>query len=1731
MKPTELQEAGIALLAVLFALTLLMLLALPFGASMSAGADAAMREVEAARATQLSASVRDLLLADASLSHPLFDETPTFDDLMEWPDSVHVPDGMKALLDDGRVTVGGSVEDLQRRIALDSISPLVLANLIGTAARLTEQLEPDATAMQLDSVDALPESGYVWLANELVFYGQKDGNRLVGLERGQFLDLGFSKPAETYDVQALVLDYRCVLAAAWPFMGRSGSVTTRKPYAEVTELAEVARAGMGAFTQDELDRFAAAIEASGSAHTAATWGRPERVFNGMAAGLSRVLRVKSALHVGPGSTVRLRSLASGAVEYGLVMTVSNERNPTDLILPSVFNLGLLMPVSQDFPAGDTTVEPLVPPPLNINTAAREVLQAVFEDVRRAADVFIHDPDARQRATPPRAWSRSEAATLADEVIALRAEQGGAPGQGPFTGWQDFVERIMKPRLEAASNREEKSRLMYFYRNLRTGRDSAIEMGTLPICFDSGPWVRIRAAASLKRSRVAPGVAARHERNVLAAAVPGYRLEHAWKTQRDFEEAFVLDRRAPYWTTTPINLGAVLPGDLGNDPSGRYFPHLLAIAFPELGFGAPRYAATDEVDAGVEPGTAMARLGNWRMQPVPMHAADSFAEAQSPHGHDLSRDGPFLMVNTGPSTPGGTPKGGSGRHDGISFPFSVGGGFMGRFATQFWLEPQTLEGVTVFDHSDGDPNRNRFALHGRDGNLVLELIDEAGLDPDPSQSPAGVERTANELVLPLAELGLPADTPVHCNLSAISGRPLGTSMHIDGKPRGKAKYVTYLTAPIDSFDPTLSNNQGVPGRPGNDRYIDIQVEDTEGFPPVGTIRIGTELFDYTSISGNSFQCQWNDSTGGRGARQVSREHRPDIPVDSEGKPTVDINDLQAQGINIDVFPEHPAGAKVELYGYSTAVAPDSPMMVGETGLAQAIGGWAVARAFLSSGKRAINLEPQGRPPIRIGEGIDETWTGDIDLADPLPLVDRKYPPDEARAEFADAFPQGGGYALLIQERLSWITDPALGVQDMEETGGIEVIKYSSRDGTKLKDVQRAQVVPGDDKHISSSLYDGTARKFVCDWVDWPWNVTVQDVWFDDLPGLILWIVPISLPVQSTQVLWDPQTTGLSEWVQLYPKGGDPSDTEWVRYDALMAGSNLMRGNRAAWRSIYNVLTAAKTQPQIQMGQLGSSGGSVRTVEPPWKAVEETKGYIGYVPKLESEFPQVYWARDALRFRGDTMRDFYEEGANKTSSHPQTNPVVTQCQRLDMSRWGNYSALSGRLGRHDRVALVAGSRASGTTRPDVEWHTVNWVSRRFDSDNLAANANPAERLGPFPFQLVAFTDGVRGQFMGPPLGQQYVDPRGIDRIVKFPSGELPAAYCDNVPIGSGVNNQSPATGFVDEVEVVAHTLDGLILSEACNASAQSFVAHDNLTLEPDGVRWWGINKADQYPTTGGLVMIDDEILAYKDRSDGQFTVATNGRGMLGTEARDHDRGAHVLFLTNRPAAILTANVQGRDEILPVQAMGALPERCGTVALGQELLHYSWVRIVGDQAQLEMPRWYPPGEHGTSSLARGLLRGRYGTTPGSGSSGEAVVQWPFRYWDRYAENSDDPELGYFQLTTTAAPSYFRTLTWREQVRDDTVDVVCLARTDSRAPWEADPVETPGLWRFTRNGDDENPRLLSAQGSRLEIRFATMYLPGCFDMVTMTAHGWKTTAHVSQVTVDYEGESRIFDERITLR
>jgi hypothetical protein len=127
------------------------------------------------------------------------------------------------------------------------------------------------------------------------------------------------------------------------------------------------------------------------------------------------------------------------------------------------------------------------------------------------------------------------------------------------------------------------------------------------------------------------------------------------------------------------------------------------------------------------------------------------------------------------------------------------------------------------------------------------------------------------------------------------------------------------------------------------------------------------------------------------------------------------------------------------------------------------------------------------------------------------------------------------------------------------------------------------------------------------------------------------------------------------------------------------------------------------------------------------------------------------------------------------------------------------------------------------------------------------------------------------------------------------------------------------------------------------------------------------------------------------------------------------------------------------------------------------------------------------------------------------------PFRYWDRYVPECDDPELAYFQFDVNQPGAFFRHVNWTERLLKPNIGIRVLCRTDARVPWDAPPNTTPGLYLFDRPRKDEVKNEIMTQGTALEVRVCFEYKPGAFDGTTLTPQSWKETPVLEDVGIDY--------------
>lgn len=1734
---------GLALIAVLVVLSLLLALLLPFMISMGHG-DQSSRAVIAEKEVEIaSISVRNLLLGKVAQSSYSADPDPLMDGLAEFPNQVEVPAPFADIGDRGQTLLAGEVIDLQRRIDLNTASPLLIANLLGLSARLSGQHEAGASELTLDDASSFPEKGIIIVSwdqfgdREVIGYGRREGNRLQDLQRGLFLELGYSKiDGEPLLDGSMVLDFRVLSAVMLPQAGR-GNASERRPFESVRDLQGIESLGLPGFSAAELDILEAHCAVGGMREHATEWGKPERVFDILNDQYEqpRILHLRSAAGLGAGSVVRLRSQDGELEEYAMVWAARSQGLPGNLELESHWYLHLLNPLSKGFFPLETIIEPLVPLPINVNTADPQVLAAIFQNIRRAPDARSTGDHAAATVSQP-FISRQQASEYAQRIIELRAAPEDEDASidfasgSAFDGWEDFHLRFIKPLLDEASSFERKNLLRMVYENCLIGRPASLDMGTASLVFHSSPLVSYRASAL--RRRAGGQEDARMERKGLAYVSPNTELFWGVATQEMLEESIRLDRRHPHWMTYPINTGASDPLDRGTNPVPRTNAHILADAFPEMGFGQRRFPLREGGASAMGPLPASTPFSHARFGSN-LYAEEPFAHSYHPEGWDMRQEGRYEIRNNGSRAQGNSGNAAT-DHSRISAAFTEGPGLTSRHAISFWFKLKDLSPQGLYDLAsarDAIPDRNRISLQIVEEKLVFEVIDEAGIDPNPAERDTSPERSSGIWEIPLADLPIEAEAWYHVSLSAMGNRPGQITMLLDGTPRGDPQGRTYLTAPIPAFD----RNRGVLNDyEDKERYVPVRVDSTEDFPQRGVLRIGLELFEYVSKDGQTFYCLFEDSMGGRSARMEQAEYNVSIPEEYEGEDRDELLKILNRDDSNVVTPDHPAGSAVVLYGYTVPIYPQTVLQVGSSELTGSLGPFAVARVINHQGVPPITVTFEtrggGSDSITLGNGLDMTYSGDIELGDP---VSASLPTTSARQEVLSTFSESGGYALLVQRRMSF--QPPVGVQSGSNTevGGVEVIRYGSRRGTTLSGVIRNARLEGVNltQDSESFFQPGMARQFITNW-----RIRFGDTSADlnELPLYSTYVVPISLSITGNP----PPTQDLVQWVQLYPGEGREEDSEWVRYNLVVENRFLVRAEQRAWDRLRFSLTQQSGLDALQLGRQGGTdsinGGADAAALNPWNMPDRDSGsFIGHRHEIEYDLPAIAAARSALRFRGDLGTGSHEHDARSR---------VLPVHRFEFA-WGSYGVSAARAGRNDRIALVQGSRRENGGIPDVEWHSVNWSSRNYSSDRVNEDGTAArpvgyERTGDWPFQLVAFRDEVRSIFIGEaePSYDNLRDSRLVDRMVKYPSGELPAADVDHALIGSAVHSDRvEVDGIFDELGVVTRYVTPRPLDSTFTENAVEFFVRPDVIITPNGGLVGGLQPAEwtdhgvlsAYPEYGGLLMIDGEILAYRDydQGRGRFEIAEDGRGLLGTEARAHDEGATVYFLEQVPAGILSSGANASDHELPLQGLGGLPRHAGTVLMGRELLHYTWTSA----DSLVMPFWVDPREE--RSRRSGLFRGRFGTDPNPAAAGSPVIFFPTRFWDRYRPRAEDPEISALTVTLQQGPAWFTGIAWEEEDPQELVDLQCLVRIDGYGGFADDPEKNSGLYHFTEGSINGDLHPLDRAGSRIELHFATVYHPGCFDAATFLPQDWKRGPIIKGFLLRYQGETRILRERVSVR
>jgi hypothetical protein len=1662
-------EQGFAVLSVLFVLLALLVLCAPFlmTARNASRASTSLSERAQGRIALDSAAMH----ARGSLrgSHPSVDATPYSDSEEELRvDNLFDPAFLDAS-DPRGIMWDLEARDVAGMIDVNSASPQLFANLFGVATRLNEPAKAGGKELIVASTQGFQPQGFLWVDRELIGYTSIEGNVFKGLVRGlagakdaddKPLDCGPSV-ASDHAIGAPVLDQRAYAPVLWRIGEPLRGLLTYDAVEKVRDASRFAMAGsLGPAALEALSRWCSVY---GGLCAGREWQRPVRLMNGIKGGRDCALQLDEARWFNPGTTVRVSDGQS--TEYGIVSRVDGT------------GVRLMMPLANDYLPFSAEVRALARRPVNINVAPAEVLELLFWNLQVAGhNVRI---------------TREEAKALAQLVVASR----------PFTGHEDFLRRVVLPAAgveklpsdaevvpDVFAGKDAGTLIdvwdgVALYLNGLNANDGGLAFSTLPYCFTSRDVYDLDLRASINAHSGAERVSLQRDQVELIA--PQQDLLRLWARQEDFDESFRLDLEAPWWATGP---NATTRWDGGASPPSRLAAHwgtyegqMYVPGSTQLPVGAPKDVTGQHVFASRDD-TAWAQLWASRTDEVGQR------QGRVLHFDNETRDleGRYLpdetiAVPTSDKLVGWT---------------STAGGLARSFNASLWFKSRDLGEGLLLDVGATSIESDRVTLGLEGDDLVLRVMDGSGDHPGTQLKEFGEVRYAitPQTATANGTPGILRDTWMHVQVDVRGTRPDQMCMLVDGRDLG-------VRTPGAS---RLTSNFG----PGN---LVMTIEDDEGFPDQGLVRIGDELVEYTKMGKNALRAL-RESTGlsaGFGGR-LARE-----PYSLAASAGVEPGQNAASGKNIT----HSTGTPVVLCGYSLPLTSNVPP--GSSVLTQGIGKFAVAKVAQQNGILMGGAPTNGVPVgitgiaggIQFGNGID----GNTQVSG---LVLETADGGNAASTFMEAFDRNGGYALLFQS--DSIAVPA-GYTLISTTGapmlGMEIIKYSGWTGTNTLLIQQRAALPvGTGQQVP--------RAFVSQWQLTFLNGTVPA---NELEWQ-LFVVPISLRAASQMSFLQPSNG--SEFAQI-TEIGNAEYTEWVRYDQII-GTDLIRSDPSALGELFGAVTHRASGQLNPPGPPPPDSGPPPAPAPagpaqqPWSAPpEEWLPYIG-LPEDGNDMPVTQAARTAFQFRGVLGTYSHKHGAGAVVL------PVWRVMRGDTN-----------LGRPGRLDFAFLFDAPVT---DPGWPVrVHRAYQPFQHTYIPWTRNASTPMLPGVGQAVnppviengfnVFHTYVALQEPLPtliaagtlnPTSTPEMETRMIARLTLHPSGERPREV-DRAVIGGSLRGGQVPSAVVDEIvfgstnfaenTVQKEALQGasLVMVEALPQGAQSFHVLPQTVRGARGLYTdAGHNFLSDLPKDAGLLRIGSEIVAYDalDPSGGGIALAVNGRGLLGTREETHEIGEPVGFLQHHTMSLLSGGANGGSSLLSLESSEEFPFS-GTVLVGQELIHYT--RLLPNA--LEMPRASSkPGA--MDRKGDGIFRGRYGTAPASHGAGEPVILFPFRYWDRWADRADGPELSYFSFVLDHPNAYFQSVFWSvESTGIPGTQISVLERTDPKVPWDSEVDKTKGL-RLLQEGmpkGEGNP--MNAQRDRAEWRVFVRYGPSAFDAITGMSHAWKQTPRLKLFGVQYLG------------
>lgn len=1708
------RRRGIALISVVSVLVLLMIIATPFLLAMRDGA----KRGENYRATgQVDAEAQSLFeLAEAHLvagiehaerkraesmqdvANPTDDATPASDVPAEFqlPASL-LADFNRATEKEHRVW-SLRIADAQAKFNLNSCSVGVLSNLLGRA-RLQGALTTSDETVSVDDASLFPEKdGVLRIGTELISYklcDRKSGT-FTGCTRGFEASRPENGAPAEHAAGAQVFNESAWQLATRAFRARPG---TWVRYTNLYQARTIADLGITTLRAEDFDRARRWLTAWNGNVVGDGWCNPQVVNTAISASdkSSLLVTVRNIAYFGAGTVVRITDGLNE--DFGIVVEVEGTNQ-----------LRLAADVRHDYDADRTRIYGLARAPLNVNTADTETLAIALEGVAlRGKGTGL---DRR------RAWALAQYLKSWKDPAAP-ADRPGQPGV--YRGWDDLVHGLEQARTTGLMDADEFEAVL---RNALNANDSLLAFSTVPFTFRSWDVYEARATAVLMGRQGEQR--ARREMTRVFEVSSGRSATVVAESQADFQEQIRVSRDAKWFVTYPVNVNAYY--DKGNEPASEYVAYAEKDRFP---------------DEGTSPASGHAQLREAAFRFTRRGAADRYAhfdEEQDPRGFDLASK-PFAMSIEGPYDANGRKADVirtvtlPGQNEGIEIGLAP-------FACSFWYQPDwsadSREHV-IFDYGS-EEFLNRVALRwdGRRRLLVLSCAD------------ATREQLAAEVTCDFAADGVDWQPGrwYHIACTVYGCAPGMMELFIDAEKVGVAPLLTRLTANV---------------LPTGDVF-QLSVEDTTGFPQSGVLLLraqeGVELFEYSSANDNTF------TVSRRKARSIDKQLDP----------------AQEPGRT------HVVGETVELYGFAAPLLTD--VRKGGATLAANLGPW---RVFRARGNDTLQWSDTSGGshvfPAGIGDFSAQGFQNDIFLTE----WTTGNPADSATLD--DLGPAGTrGLALLVST--GGDTNAAAGsIQVMSGgggsnapqdalIGGADIVLYEvgaldATNGLTVKLIQRhialrhydpntlmTQTASGDPRFIPGYTYGGNQTYFS--------PVTGgQKIW--TLDGWPTAFVPIAISGSGGGADYldpadgEPQlasgTTPAAAYVQL--------ESEWVKYDTY--DSNLIQSQVVFYRDIripdiaqclkLGVQGLAPVTATTGAGT-GGSGGNGSNTAPPNAQDGNIESNAPDTPTSGSSVDNTQPMTDA----GSTMADFaaaadfrsWEDRTNLVSRRVantiarthQAGTRIIPCFAVTDGNERDLSPMGRRTygGFDDLITLRDAEGNDEQLR--VQWGYRNWMGPVQEPVQLWKRDRPLDLNDLWRYPSASWT-----------------------RVLKFPSREMPdavlTATVNEIRFGRRFDdNAVTGGGFLDELAFLELPFppddrrDYAFLGAVPSQYAQTgntgtaqmpvkFAGIDDKTDEifvfmpfyEPATRTYvrgGLPVASEvFRADGGCVKIDDELILYSSWDPASGALGGCLRGCFLTEAKAHDYGAIVFPVETFAMSRLTEDAGENAESFTVEDALDFPEDgCIRIHDSLELVGYASVnanQLIGPVGRIDPGTDSTPGRSSEEALKGGpLFRGRFGTVATGYSEGQIAMAMPIRYYDRYAERSDDPENSYVQLSWTREGAVWKRVSWDELVPKN-VEIIALVRFSGGPAWDSgeDRVVDLGsseqvpkenrrgfLYRIT---DPAAENLLNVEADRIEVRLMVRFAKGAYDReATPRPNEWKDTPWIKRVLAEYVSATSVLSQ-----